>query len=136
MEEARGVLYVAAWTAAQINANANAETETETKHRPNPKPAHSTGTGTYTDTDAESHIGTKTGDDISALTYQTMGASPTTKPKEAGQPSTSHDDMIEHGRQAPNAKGRQQCATPQHDGPINCIRDQHTAFPPASPGTH
>jgi hypothetical protein len=89
---------------AQINANANAKnkTETKTKLRPNPKAEPSTHTGTYIETNTNSHIGGEWGADISTDTDQTMGESPTTKPKDAGQPSPSPNDRLKHGRQTPN----------------------------------
>jgi len=80
--------------AAQINANA------ETKTKPNPKAEPSTSTKTNPDTDAdtddESCISPNSGDYMSADTDQTIGDSPTTKPKEIGQPSPSPGNRLEH----------------------------------------
>jgi hypothetical protein len=101
------------WKAAQINADT--KTKTQTKPKPMPKDEPSTSNETSTDTASESHIGAKTGNDISADTDtdQTRGDSPSTKPKAAGQQRPSTDDRLEHGRQTPNPQERRGCATPQ-----------------------
>ena len=91
----------------------------DSKEKPKSKPkaelSTSTSTKTSADTEAESHLGMKRADDISADTDtdQTMGDGPTTKQKDASQPRPSTDDRLEHGRQMPNPKERQECATPQ-----------------------
>ena len=96
---------VAARKAAQINANA--------KTKPNPKAKPSTCSETRTDTDTENHTGGERGDIISTDTNQTMGDDPTTNLKDGGQPSPSPYGRLVHGRQTPDPKQRQQCATPQ-----------------------
>jgi hypothetical protein len=84
---------IAAWKAAQAKAKAKAKPRT--------------------DADAENHIDADCGDDTSTDTGQTVGDSPTTKPKETGQPSPSPDDRLEPSRQTYNPKERRQGATPQ-----------------------
>jgi len=82
-KHAGGTPTTAAWKTAQIEAKPKVEPSTNT------------------DTDTEAHIDAN---DSSADTEQTMGASPTTKPKEIGQPSPSCDIRLELGRQSPDLK--------------------------------
>jgi len=44
--------------------------------------------------------------------------------------------LIEHGRETPNFKKRQECTSAQQDAPGNSISDQQSAFPPEGTGQH
>jgi len=107
--EVGGALTAIAWKAAQVGPNA----KTKTKTKPNPKAEPIPSTETTADTAAENHIGAERVEVSSANTDQTMGDGLTTKPKEPGQPSPSHNYRLQDGRQTPNSEERRECATPQ-----------------------